>query len=190
VHGAEAVGPNGINHPDLWRTLGAHYISQRCHSHSECSTKEHPIKFQLIPCRTLFTPNGVDIRTCSAVDLLARLLLLIHDDPLFGVDMLPLHLHAVPKAGAHEVAEQDQRLPFDGWRFCYEEDVPIFIPGVSLDHAALLAAQRKNRNWCGCITPVPNCTTMGLAMPLKPLQAAFGIRMVLMTSLQACSGAG
>ncbi len=72
----------------------------------------------------------------------------------------------------------------------YEEDVPIFIPGVNQSHAELLAVQRKNRDWRGFITPVPNCTTMGMAMTLKPLQAAFGIRQVLMTSLQACSGAG
>ncbi len=74
--------------------------------------------------------------------------------------------------------------------FRYEEDVPIFIPGVNLNHAELLAVQKKNRGWKGFITPVPNCTTTGLAMTLKPLQEAFGIRQVLMTSLQACSGAG
>jgi len=34
---------------------------------------------------------------------------------------------------------------------------------------------------------VPNCTTTGLAMTLKPLQDAFGIRHVVMTSLQGCS---
>ena len=74
--------------------------------------------------------------------------------------------------------------------FRYEADVPIFIPGVNMDHAKLLDRQRKNRGWRGFITPVPNCTTMGLAMTLKPLYDAFGLRQVLMTSLQACSGAG
>jgi aspartate-semialdehyde dehydrogenase len=32
------------------------------------------------------------------------------------------------------------------------------------------------------VTPVPNCTTTGPAMTLKPLDAAFGIRSVIMTS--------
>lgn len=74
--------------------------------------------------------------------------------------------------------------------FRYDEDVPIFIPGVNLPHAEVLAFQRQNRGWRGFITPVPNCTVMGLAMTLKPLQDAFGVRQVIMTSLQSCSGAG
>ena len=74
--------------------------------------------------------------------------------------------------------------------FRYEEDVPIFIPGVNLDHDKLIAVQKKKRGWKGFVTPVPNCTTTGLAMTLKPLYDAFGILQVLMTSMQACSGAG
>lgn len=74
--------------------------------------------------------------------------------------------------------------------FRYEPDVPIFIPGVNLNQAELLATQRQNRGWRGFITPVPNCTTMGLAMTLKPLYETFGLRQVIMTSLQSCSGAG
>jgi len=74
--------------------------------------------------------------------------------------------------------------------FRYEADVPIFIPGVNLDHASLIPMQQRNRNWKGFITPVPNCTTTGLAMTLKPLDDTFGIERVFMTSLQSCSGAG
>jgi aspartate-semialdehyde dehydrogenase len=74
--------------------------------------------------------------------------------------------------------------------FRYEADVPIFIPGVNMDHDALIAAQRRRRGWKGFVTPVPNCTTTGLAMTLKPLYDAFGIDQVIMTSLQGCSGAG
>jgi aspartate-semialdehyde dehydrogenase len=74
--------------------------------------------------------------------------------------------------------------------FRYEKDVPIFIPGVNLDHDQLIPVQKKNRGWKGFVTPVPNCTTSGLAMTLKPLYDAFGIHHVIMTSMQACSGAG
>ena len=74
--------------------------------------------------------------------------------------------------------------------FRYEQDVPIFIPGVNLDHDALIHVQKRNRGWSGFVTPVPNCTTTGLAMTLKPLQDAFGIQSVLMTSMQGVSGAG
>jgi aspartate-semialdehyde dehydrogenase len=74
--------------------------------------------------------------------------------------------------------------------FRYDQDVPIFIPGVNLDHDTLIPMQKKNRGWNGFVTPVPNCTAMGLAMSLKPLDAAFGIQHVIMTSMQGCSGAG
>jgi aspartate-semialdehyde dehydrogenase len=72
----------------------------------------------------------------------------------------------------------------------YEKDVPILIPGINPGQAALLNQQRKARGWKGFITPNPNCTTIGMTVTLKPILDAFGIRMVIMTSLQAVSGAG
>jgi len=74
--------------------------------------------------------------------------------------------------------------------FRYEPDVPVFLPGVNWDHAALIDVQRKKRGWKGFVTPGPNCTTVGLAMTLKPLDDAFGVSRVIMTSMQALSGAG
>jgi aspartate-semialdehyde dehydrogenase len=74
--------------------------------------------------------------------------------------------------------------------FRYEPDVPILIPGVNDSHAELLNVQRKNRGWKGFIAPLPNCTTTGLAITLKPILDKFGIDKVLMTSMQALSGAG
>src|SRR5262249_2620095 len=72
--------------------------------------------------------------------------------------------------------------------FRYEEDVPIFIPGVNLEQVALIDVQRKKRGWKGFVTPVPNCTTMGLAMSLAPIYRTFGCKRVFMTSMQAVSG--
>ena len=74
--------------------------------------------------------------------------------------------------------------------FRYEEDVPVLIPGVNGDHARLLRVQQERRGWKGFITPNPNCTTVGLAITLRPLQQAFGVDTVIMTSMQAMSGAG
>ena len=89
--------------------------------------------------------------------------------------------------------------------FRYEPDVPVFLPAVNLgprpkdgaaseasyrDHVKLIDVQRKRRGWKGFVTPGPNCTTTGLAITLKPLEDAFGIDKVLMTSMQAVSGAG
>ena len=74
--------------------------------------------------------------------------------------------------------------------FRYEKDVPVLIPGINSEQAALIKVQRQARGWKGFITPNPNCTTIGLAITLKPIYDAFGIRSVIMTSLQSLSGAG
>ncbi len=74
--------------------------------------------------------------------------------------------------------------------FRYENDVPILIPGVNLAQAKLIDVQRKRRGWKGFITPNPNCTTTGLAITLAPLHERFGVKRVLMTSMQSVSGAG
>ncbi|HYF51190.1 MAG TPA: aspartate-semialdehyde dehydrogenase [Planctomycetota bacterium] len=74
--------------------------------------------------------------------------------------------------------------------FRYEPDVPVFLPGVNIDHAALVSVQQKKRGWKGFVTPGPNCTTVGLVFTLKPLYDRFGIQSVIMTSMQAVSGAG
>lgn len=74
--------------------------------------------------------------------------------------------------------------------FRYFDDVPIIIPGVNNDHARMLKKQQDGRGWKGFVTPIPNCTTTGLAMTLKPIYDNFGVRAVVMTSMQAMSGAG
>jgi aspartate-semialdehyde dehydrogenase len=74
--------------------------------------------------------------------------------------------------------------------FRYEEDVPIMVPGVNHAHAAQIDGQRQRRGWRGFIVPLPNCTTMGLVVTLKPLLDRFGLQRVVMTSMQGVSGAG
>ncbi|MBM3898079.1 MAG: aspartate-semialdehyde dehydrogenase [Thaumarchaeota archaeon] len=74
--------------------------------------------------------------------------------------------------------------------FRYDDDVPIIIPGVNEEHLGLLAYQKKKRGWEGFISPQPNCTTTGMAITLKPIFDDFGIKNVIMTSMQAVSGAG
>ncbi len=74
--------------------------------------------------------------------------------------------------------------------FRYFDDTPIFVPGVNNSHVALINRQQIERGWKGFVTPVPNCTTTGLAMTLKPILDNFGIKGVVMTSMQAMSGAG
>ncbi|MDP2877536.1 MAG: aspartate-semialdehyde dehydrogenase [Holophaga sp.] len=74
--------------------------------------------------------------------------------------------------------------------FRMDPDVPLLVPEVNPDHLALLEVQRERRGWTGGILTNPNCTTTVLVMALAPLHEAFGVEAVLMTSMQAASGAG
>ncbi|HLZ61297.1 MAG TPA: aspartate-semialdehyde dehydrogenase [Ktedonosporobacter sp.] len=69
-------------------------------------------------------------------------------------------------------------------------DVPLLIPEVNPDHIAAIVEQRKQQETVGCIVTNANCCATPLVMALKPLQEAFGLRKVLVTTLQAISGAG
>ncbi len=74
--------------------------------------------------------------------------------------------------------------------FRYEADVPLLIPPINAAHAPLVREQQRRRGFKGFIVPIPNCTTTGLAITLAPLAERFGLKAVLMTSMQAMSGAG
>jgi aspartate-semialdehyde dehydrogenase len=74
--------------------------------------------------------------------------------------------------------------------FRYEDDVPILVPGVNLEQAVLVKRQQRERGWKGFVAPIPNCTATGLVIALAPLLRRFGLECVVMTSLQALSGAG
>ncbi len=75
--------------------------------------------------------------------------------------------------------------------FRMEVDVPLIIPEVNAEHLELLDEQRKRRKeWKGFIVTGPNCTTAGLVMALKPLHEEFKLRKVVVTTMQALSGAG
>jgi aspartate-semialdehyde dehydrogenase len=67
--------------------------------------------------------------------------------------------------------------------------VPLIIPEVNGDHLSLLTRQRRERGWTGAIVTNPNCSTIVIAMVLAPLRD-FGLRSVIVTTLQAVSGAG
>jgi aspartate-semialdehyde dehydrogenase len=70
-----------------------------------------------------------------------------------------------------------------------DPDVPLLVPEINPDHLEILAAQRR-RTGGGYVLTNPNCSVVGLAMALAPLQRAFGLREVAVVTLQALSGAG
>lgn len=71
-----------------------------------------------------------------------------------------------------------------------DPDVPLLVPEVNPDHARVIDRQRLRWPKRGFIVTNPNCSTIGLVLALAPLKQAFGLRKVLVTTLQAISGAG
>ena len=70
-----------------------------------------------------------------------------------------------------------------------EADVPLLIPEINASHLKIIPLQQRQRGWKGQIVTNPNCSTMALALALAPLKQ-FGIKRVLVTTMQAISGAG
>ncbi|MGZ5433358.1 MAG: aspartate-semialdehyde dehydrogenase [Thermoanaerobaculia bacterium] len=69
-----------------------------------------------------------------------------------------------------------------------DNDVPLLIPEVNASHLGAIEVQRQRR--AGYIVTNPNCSVVGLAMALAPLERAFGLEAVQVTTMQAISGAG
>lgn len=69
-----------------------------------------------------------------------------------------------------------------------DETVPLLIPEVNPDHTALIEQQQRAQG--GFIVTNPNCSTVGLVCALRPLDEAFGVEKVQVTTMQALSGAG
>ncbi|HWQ32701.1 MAG TPA: aspartate-semialdehyde dehydrogenase [Blastocatellia bacterium] len=75
--------------------------------------------------------------------------------------------------------------------FRMHEDVPLVVPEINPEHLSLIETQKKKRGYTsGYMLTNPNCTTIGLVMALAPLAQRFGLEAVMMTSMQAISGAG
>lgn len=74
--------------------------------------------------------------------------------------------------------------------FRMDADVPLLIPEINHEHLALLDAQRAKNSSGGFIVNNPNCSTIMIALALAPLHARFGLEAVVVTTLQALSGAG
>ena len=71
-----------------------------------------------------------------------------------------------------------------------EPDVPLINPEVNFSHFKLIDEQRRTRNWDGALVTNPNCTTAVLSLSLKPIYDRYGVKSVVMSSMQATSGAG
>lgn len=70
-----------------------------------------------------------------------------------------------------------------------EPDVPLLVPEINADHIRIIPVQQKQRGWTGQIATNPNCSTIVLTLALAPFKP-YGIRRVIVTTMQAISGAG
>ncbi len=74
--------------------------------------------------------------------------------------------------------------------FRMDESVPLLVPEVNPDHIELIKTQKFTTDGSGWIVTNPNCVAVPLSLSLKPLHDAFGIDTVILTTMQAISGAG
>ena len=72
-----------------------------------------------------------------------------------------------------------------------DEDVPLLIPEINHDHVGLIERQRENRGFTkGFIVTNPNCAVVSFTPPLAALHRRFEVELVIVTTMQAISGAG
>lgn len=71
-----------------------------------------------------------------------------------------------------------------------DEDVPLLIPEINQGHISLLNKQMKRRKSDGFIVTNPNCSTVVLCLSLLPFLKSNKIEKILVSTMQAISGAG
>jgi aspartate-semialdehyde dehydrogenase len=105
----------------------------------------------------------------------------------------PIVLSALDASVADEVeplqAGRGKLVVSNTKSFRMKPDVPLLIPEVNAEHLGLLPTQVWASSGGGIVTN-PNCSVVGLAMALAPLDRAFGVESVCVTTMQAISGAG
>ena len=74
--------------------------------------------------------------------------------------------------------------------FRMDPDVPLINPEVNWEHLELLKKQQEKKGWKGLLVKNPNCTAAIMSMPLKPLLDIAEKSKIVITTLQAVSGAG
>ncbi len=71
-----------------------------------------------------------------------------------------------------------------------DQFVPLMNPEINPEHAEMVEEQKRRMKTDGFIVANPNCTTAILSLSLKPLLDKFGLETVIVSSMQAVSGAG
>jgi aspartate-semialdehyde dehydrogenase len=102
---------------------------------------------------------------------------------------------SLPSSVAKETEEAFARAGYpvvsNSSSFRMEDDIPLLIPEINADHLGLIETQRQQRGFRrGFIVTNPNCAVISFAPPLAALDRRFGVESVIVTTMQAISGAG
>jgi aspartate-semialdehyde dehydrogenase len=102
---------------------------------------------------------------------------------------------SLPSTVARETEEAFARAGYpvisNSSSYRMDEDVPLLIPEINHEHIGLIERQRANRGFTsGFIVTNPNCAVVSFAPPLAALHRKFGVESVILTTMQAISGAG
>ena len=111
-----------------------------------------------------------------------------------GVDDVDLVFSALPPEIAitvePEFAKAGYAISSNASAFRLDPYVPLLVPEINPEHVKLIEVQKQRRDWSGFIVTNPNCSTAILSLSLAPLHRAFGLRRVIVSTMQAISGAG
>jgi aspartate-semialdehyde dehydrogenase len=113
----------------------------------------------------------------------------------YGDDITsPIAFSALPGEVAGEIearlAKAGHAVLSNASTYRMDPDVPLVIADVNADHVRGIERQKANKGWSGYIITNGNCTAITLSLSLKPLHDAFGLESVIVTTMQALSGAG
>jgi aspartate-semialdehyde dehydrogenase len=102
---------------------------------------------------------------------------------------------SLPSSVARETEEAFARAGYpvisNSSSYRMDEDVPLLIAEINHQHTDLIEVQKKKRGFTtGFIVTNPNCAVISFAPPLAALHRKFGVESVIVTTLQAISGAG
>jgi aspartate-semialdehyde dehydrogenase len=89
-----------------------------------------------------------------------------------------------------ELVKQGKIVVSNASPFRMDPDVPLINPEVNWEHLELLKTQQQKKGWKGLLVKNPNCTAAIMSMPIKPLLDIAVKSKIVITTLQAVSGAG
>jgi aspartate-semialdehyde dehydrogenase len=137
--------------------------------------------------------EAISSTTANVVDSRVRDLPVVEPRPKF-IDGSDIVFSALPADVAGPVEEEFARagIPVFSNASSHRMDpkVPLLNPEVNSDHISMINEQKRQKKRDGFIVANPNCTTVILTLSLKPIQDNFGLEKVIVSSMQAVSGAG